>query len=159
MSTPGPNRVLVIGVGQEWRGDDAVGLQVARHLGQHGHGQLTVREMSGHAADLLHAWQEAPAVIIVDAVHVKADPGTIYRFAAHAEPLPAELFPACSTHAWGVAEAVALGRVLQRLPPYLIIYGVAGQNYRLDAGLSPEVELAVPEVVQRILKEFKCLKR
>ncbi|MBW1951763.1 MAG: hydrogenase maturation protease [Deltaproteobacteria bacterium] len=157
MSLPSPNRVLIIGVGHHWRGDDAAGLLVASRLRAQGRDPAVVREMSGEAADLLNAWQEAAAVIIVDAVLTKAPPGTIYRFDAHAEPLPAEIFPACSTHAWGVAEAVALGRILQRLPPHLIIYGIAGQNFGLGPGLSPPVETAIVEVTQRILKELSLI--
>ena len=146
-----------MGVGQEGRGDDAAGLLVARHLKNHARSQLIVRELTGHAADLLHHWQEAETVIVADAVHARAEPGTVYRFAAHAEPLPAELFPACSTHAWGLAEAVALGHILQQLPSYLIIYGLTGKNFALGDSLSPEVEQAVPEVARRILQEIKKL--
>ena len=159
MSLPSPNRVLIIGVGHHWRGDDAAGLLVASRLRAQGRDPAVVREMSGEAADLLNAWQEAAAVIIVDAVLTKAPPGTIYRFDAQSEPLPADLFPACSTHAWGVAEAVALGRILQCLPPTLIIYGIVGQNFGLGTGLSPPVAPAIPEVAQRILKEIEYLKR
>lgn len=155
MSGSPPPRVLIIGVGQEWRGDDAAGLLVARHLQDKVPDQVIVRELLGSAPDLLKLWQEADAVIIADAVHAAAPPGTIYRLAAHAEPLPTEMFPACSTHAWGVAEAVALGRILHQLPPYLIIYGIAGKNFALGEGLSPEVEQAVPEVARRILQEIE----
>lgn len=151
--------MLVIGIGHDWRGDDAAGRLVARHLQEQPNDLFLVREMSGDAADLLNAWQEAEAVIVVDAIHGPAAPGTIYRFDAQAQPLPAHLFPACSTHAWGIAEAVALGRILQSLPPTLIIYGIVGQNFGLGTGLSPAVAPAIPETTQRILKELECLKR
>jgi len=157
MSPPTPT--LVIGIGHEWRGDDAAALLVARHLREQDCPQVLVREMSGNAADLLNTWQEAAAVMVVDAIHGPAAPGTIYRFDAQSEPLPADLFPACSTHAWGVAEAVALGRILQCLPPTLIIYGIVGQNFGLGTGLSPPVAPAIPEVAQRIIKEIEYLKR
>lgn len=149
--------VLVIGVGHPWRGDDAAGLLVARHLQKQQNDFFLVREMSGDAADLLNAWQEARAVIVVDAIHGQAAPGTIYRFDAQAEPLPADLFPACSTHAWGIAEAVALGHSLQFLPPTLIIYGIVGQNFDLRAGLSPAVAIVIPEVTRRILWELETI--
>ncbi len=69
--------------------------------------------------------------------------------------MPAELFPATSTHAWGVAQAVALGRVLGALPPYLVVYGIEGQDFGPGREVSPEVARAVPEVARRIRQEIK----
>src|ERR1039457_2451863 len=45
----------------------------------------------------------------------------------------------CSTHAFGVAEAVQLARVLERLPRRLLIYGIEGR--RFDLGSAPSVEV------------------
>lgn len=147
-------QVVIIGIGQEWRGDDAAGLLVARHL-QKQQPKLKIREMSGSAPDLLAVWQEEKAVIVVDAVYTNTAPGTIYRFEAHAEPLPADIAPACSTHNVGLAEAIALGRRLQRLPPCLIIYGIAGKHFGLGDQLSHAVEQAIPLVSRQILEEVK----
>jgi hydrogenase maturation protease len=146
--------LLVIGVGQEWRGDDAAGLLVARRLRPLGP-RVTVLENSGSVSDLLAAWQESVAVILVDAVRGGGRPGGIYRFPVHERPLPAELFPAASTHAWGVAQAVALSRALGELPPHLVVYGIEGQDFGLGREVSPEVALAVPEVARRIRQEIQ----
>jgi hydrogenase maturation protease len=146
--------LLVIGVGQEWRGDDAAGLLVARRLRQLAP-RVTVVENSGSVSDLLVAWQESAAVILVDAVRGGGRPGGIYRFPVHERPLPAELFPATSTHAWGVAQAVALGQVLKELPPHLVVYGIEGQDFGLGREVSPEVARAVPEVARRIRQEIQ----
>ena len=105
--------------------------------------------------DLLEAWRVAEAVILADAVQGGGRPGGIYRFPVHERPLPAELFPASSTHAWGVAQAVALGRVLKQLPPYLTIYGIEGRNFDLGQELSPAVAEAIPEVARRIRRELE----
>jgi hydrogenase maturation protease len=160
MSASPPQRLLVIGVGQEWRGDDAAGLLVARLLQEMVGPEVMVRENSGAAHELLDAWQEADAVILIDAVQGGGRPGEIYRFPVHEQPLPAEFFPAASSHAWGVAQAVALGRVLGQLPPYLVVYGVEGRNFGLGQELSPEVAQAIPEVARRIRQEIEgCLER
>ncbi len=104
---------------------------------------------------LLEAWRGAAAVILADAVAGGGRPGEIYRFTVHESPLPAELFPATSTHAWGVAQAAALGRVLGDLPPYLVVYGIAGRDFGLGREISPEVARAVPEAAQRIRQEIE----
>lgn len=148
---------LVIGIGQEFRGDDAAGLLVARCLRELPECHVLVLENSGSIIHLLDAWQEAEVVILVDAIRGGGRPGEIYRFPVHEAALPAELFPAASTHAWGVAQAVALGQAIHRLPPYLVVYGIEGQQFGLGLEPSPGVAQAVPEAARRILREIQEL--
>jgi hydrogenase maturation protease len=149
------SRLLIIGVGQDFRGDDAAGLLVARRLREMAGSGVAVLENSGAAADLMAAWQEPDAVILADAVQGGGWPGEIFRFPVHETHLPVELFPATSSHAWGVAQAAALGRVLQQLPAFLVVYGIEGRNFGLGDDLSPEVARAVPEVARRIIREIE----
>jgi hydrogenase maturation protease len=119
--------------------------------------EVAVLEQSGAAGDLLAAWQGAGAVILADAVQGGGPPGKIYRFPVHETPLPAELFPATSSHAWGLAQAVALGQALRQLPPYLVVYGIEGRNFGLGGHLSPAVARAIPAAAGLILKEIEAL--
>ncbi len=153
---PSPPQVLIIGIGQEWRGDDAAGLLVARQLRRTAGSGVTVLENSGALTDLLAAWQGAEAAILVDALTAGSPPGEIYRFPVHEKPLPPDLFPAASSHAWGVARALALGRVLRQLPPYLVVYGISGRDFGLGAGLSAEVARALPEASRQIRQEVEA---
>jgi hydrogenase maturation protease len=139
---------LIIGIGNEYRGDDAVGLIVARRLKERLAGSFTVLEQSGDGAALMEAWQGAETVIIIDAVMSGAAPGTIHRFDASVQPLPKDTFR-CSTHAFGVAEAIELSRALSELPQSLVVYGIEGKNFAAGVGLSSEVEKAVGEVARR----------
>jgi hydrogenase maturation protease len=125
---------LIIGIGNEYRGDDAVGLIVVRRLKEHLAGSPTVLEQSGDGAALMEAWQGAEKVIIIDAVMSGAAPGTIHRFDASAQPLPKDAFR-CSTHAFGVAEAIELSRALSELPQSLVVYGIEGKNFAAGVGL------------------------
>jgi hydrogenase maturation protease len=148
------SRVLVIGVGNDYRHDDAVGLIVARRLREKNLQLVTVREMSGEGAVLIAAWQGADCVIIVDAVQSGAAPGTIFRVEAHREPISTDFFH-CSTHAFGVAEAIETARSLGQLPQSLIIYGIEGKDFSVGEGLSPEVEGAVSKAVDMLMKELE----
>jgi hydrogenase maturation protease len=148
------SRVLVIGVGNDYRHDDAVGLIVARRLREKNLQHVTVREMSGEGAALIAAWQGADRVIIVDAVQSGAAPGTIFRVEADREPIPTNFFH-CSTHAFGVAEAIETARSLGQLPQSLIIYGIEGRDFSVGEGLSPEVESAVSKAVDMLMKELE----
>jgi hydrogenase maturation protease len=148
-------RLKVIGVGNEWRGDDAVGLLVVRRLKAEQLPQVSITECRGTVTAVREAWNGAAGVIVVDAVISGGRPGAIYRFNAHGAGVPVELSRSPSSHGWGVAEALALGNVLQELPPFLIIYGLEGQNFGPGQEVSQEVAAAIPEAVRRIRREIQ----
>ncbi len=145
-------RVLVIGVGNPYRRDDAAGRAAVRRLRERVPASITVEEHDGEGVGLMDAWQGADVVILVDAIASGGAPGTVYRFEAHTAPLPA-VFARDSTHAIGVPEAVELARALGRLPARVIVYGIEGRDFTAGEGLSPDVERAVPEIVARVLGE------
>jgi hydrogenase maturation protease len=145
-------RLLIIGVGNFYRHDDAVGLVVARLLRATNLQRVAVIEESGEGAALMETWKGADTVVLIDAVHSGAEPGTIHRFEAHAQPIPSEFFH-YSTHAFSLAEAIELARALGWLPPCVIVYGIEGKNFEVGVGLSPEVAKAVSEVAERIAQE------
>ena len=133
--------LLVLGVGNAGRGDDAAGLEVARRVGAAG---IRAVEL-GEPIALLDAWDGASEVIVVDAVRSGAEPGTVHRLDARAGPLPARRFQA-STHHVSVAGVVELGRSLGRLPDRLEVYGIEGGRFEAGNVLVPAVRRAVEEV-------------
>jgi hydrogenase maturation protease len=144
---------LIIGLGNDYRSDDAVGRIVSRKLISEALNGVRILEESGEGASLMEAWQGADFVILVDAVHSGGKPGTIYRIDAHAEEIPRSFFH-YSTHAFSVAEAVELARALDQLPPRLVVYGIEGKNFESGIGLSPEIETAVEEAARRVKAEL-----
>ena len=152
--TAGQPSIVVIGVGNEYRGDDGAGVAVARRLRAQFATGVTILEESGEGAALLEAWKGAAWVMLVDAVRSGASPGTIHRLDARAAPVPTGFFH-YSTHAFSVAEAVELARSLDQLPPYLIVYGIEGENFAAGVGLSTAVKQAVEAVVELAAKEVR----
>lgn len=149
-------KVLVIGVGNPYRSDDAAGLIIARQIKEQVLHYVDVIEENGDGAALMEAWKNADKVVLIDAVSSGRKPGTIYRFDARAQAIPTKFFH-YSTHAFSVAEAVELARALNRLPDQLIVYGIEGKNYESGFEFSPEVESSLKEVVNRVLKEITSL--
>ncbi|MDD5642703.1 MAG: hydrogenase maturation protease [Syntrophales bacterium] len=147
--------ILIIGIGNIFRGDDLAGLAAARLLRE---GQLPgvkVLEFDGDMTGLLDAWEGAAKVIVIDAVTSKSPAGTIFRFDAHEQPLPQKMFATCcSCHAFGVAQQIEIARSLKQLPPCLIVYGIEGQDFTLGSKLSPEVEQALPRLVEQVQQEL-----
>jgi hydrogenase maturation protease len=148
------NRTLVIGIGNEFRGDDAFGLVVARRLQERRLDHLTVLEQSGEGAALMEAWKGFENVILIDAVQSGAEPGTVFRFEAHTQRIPTQFFH-YSTHAFSVAEAIELARALNQLPPRLVVYGIEGRNFETGTELSPTINDGVKRVVERIKQEIE----
>jgi hydrogenase maturation protease len=145
---------IVIGVGNEYRGDDAAGLLVARRLKELPLPHTQVIEASGEGAALMEAWKEADVVILIDAVQSGVEAGTIHRLDAFAQTIPQKFFR-YSTHTFSVAEAIELARALDQLPPRLLLYGIEGKDFAAGAELSPEVRNAAEEVTRRILIEVQ----
>ncbi|HBX69298.1 MAG TPA: hydrogenase maturation protease [Chloroflexi bacterium] len=146
-------KTLIIGVGNEFRGDDAVGLIVARRLAALKLPEVSVIEQSGEGADLIGAWWGAECVYLIDAVSAQGLAGSTYRFEAQDEPLPAETF-GVSSHALGVAIAIEMARSLGQLPPKLVVFGIEGGNFDLGNGLSAMVQQAAENVIRRLLQEI-----
>ncbi len=149
--------VLVIGVGNIFRGDDGVGLMVAARLQEMGLADVTVREQSGEGTSLIAAWENAAYVIVVDAVQSGAEPGTIYRLDVTEKPIPADYGSHFSGHAFGVAGAVEMARLLGKLPQRLIVYGIEGLSFTTGQGLSVEVEGVLETAVQQICGELTAV--
>lgn len=145
------SRMVVIGVGNALRGDDAAGLHVARQLRDRGF--RDVHESSGETASLMDLWKGADAVLLADAAQSGAGAGAVTLIDASTQPLPA-VFLHCSTHAFGVAEAVELARSLGTLPQRVIVFGIEGTIFEHGAPLSPEVERGVLEAVKLMEAEL-----
>jgi hydrogenase maturation protease len=143
---------LVIGIGNPDRGDDGVGLAVARAIRDAAPRDVAVREMDGDQLRLLDAWDDAEEVYVVDAVCSGGHPGATYRFDASA-PLGA-CFGHRGTHTFSLAEVIELARALRRLPPRLAGYGIEGASFALGTGLSPAVEAAADAVASQLLAEL-----
>lgn len=144
-------RPLVIGIGNRFREDDAVGCLLAERLEAAGFETL---EHSGEPASLMEAWQGRANVILLDAVFSGAAPGTLHVFDLMVETLPAS-FAKPTTHAIGVAEAVEFARVLGKLPARLAFYGIEGQSYGSGTALSSPVVVAAEALFTRLQTDLK----
>jgi hydrogenase maturation protease len=139
---------VIIGIGNEFRHDDAVGLIAARRLQSDG---IPAIEHESDVADLMTRWERADNVILIDAVSSGVAPGTIHRLEASVSPLPRELFQN-STHALGLADAIELSRTLGTLPREVLLYGIEVRDTTIGIGLSQEVE----EALETFLADVHC---
>ena len=151
MST-GDAKALVIGIGNLMRGDDGAGPAVARLLWAMLPPDIDVIEHTGEGTSLMDLWRGVERVILIDATRSGSAPGTIHRVDVIDGPLPTSLFP-CSTHGFGVAEAVKMARALHELPPQFVIYGIEAEQFAEGSGLSASLSAAIEAVAEQIVRD------
>jgi hydrogenase maturation protease len=154
-------RVLIAGVGNLLRGDDAFGVEVARLLLAH------PPQLPGAAPTIIetgiggmHLVQELmsgyDALIILDAVERGAAPGTL--FLLEPERVDPAGWPAevrrdffADTHYAEPSHALALAAAVGALPPRVLVVGcqVASVDDLLQ-GMTPAVARAVEQVAGRL---------
>ena len=136
---------LYIGIGNRCRRDDGVGVYIAEQLGDRGE----VLILPGEGTELMEAWRGRRQVRVFDAVRAGGEPGSRVTLDAARETIPSDFFR-YSTHAFGLAEAVEMSRVLGELPPDFVIHGIVGADFGGGEGLTPAVQTSAEELVARM---------
>lgn len=145
---------LIIGIGNEVRGDDCIGLEVVRRVKKRSLPSVEVSELKGDISALIEAWEGREKVILIDAVSSQEPAGTIFRFDASQRPLPQELFHQVSTHSLNIAEAIEIARALSSIPRELLVYGIVGRDFQVGFGLIEEAENKIESLVSEIVAQF-----
>lgn len=134
--------VLVIGIGNEFRGDDAIGLLAVRDVEAFHLPGVRVVESRGDGARVMRMWKGMSTVLLIDAVHSGSPAGTLHRLDASRHPIPAK-FLCTSSHQFGVAEAIETARALGELPATVVVFGVEVEQ--CVAGTPPSLYTIVRE--------------
>jgi hydrogenase maturation protease len=142
------SNVTLIGVGNPWRSDDGVGWAVAAAARRRLSEDVAVIETDGEPSRLIDAWTDTGLAVVVDAMSSGADPGTIRIRRGDAEFVQSR--NSSASHSLGVAEAIALGRAVQRLPQDLVVVGIEVQETSHGNGLSAAVSAAVERAAEVI---------
>lgn len=155
----GGSRLLVIAIGNRFRGDDGVGGVVLDTLAEHPQAAaLDLLELDGEPTRLIDAWDGRAGVVVVDAVRLDdGTPGNVVELddrEAHDPHTVARWSAGVSSHAAGLGEAVRLGTVLDRLPRRLAVVGVVvgapAEGPGLSAPVAGAVEVAVAAVLRHV---------
>jgi hydrogenase maturation protease len=95
--------------------------------------------------------------VIIDAIRSRATPGTVTVLdvgpgAADLACLGARLDPGpAGTHGFGLAGAIELARVLDRLPPRAVVVGIEAVGFEHGSPLSAAVLAAIPRATDAAL--------
>jgi hydrogenase maturation protease len=139
---------LVAGIGNPLRGDDGVGPAVAALVRGQGLPGVQVAELHADPLALLDLWEGRRPVVLVDAVCSGEAAGTLVEVDLRRHLLPRTA--TASTHGFGLADVVELGRALGRLPAGLVFVGVELGGVAGGAELSEPVRAGVREAAKRV---------
>lgn len=150
-------RIVVIGLGNEFRRDDGAGPAVLGLLRTRPLRDVELLASDGEPAGLLTAWTGAELAIVVDAMTGSPpSPGRLHRIGGRiAGPAPGvAVRQAASSHGLGLREAIELGEVLGRLPGRLILHGVEAADLALGTGLSAPVAASLDGLARAVLRDI-----
>lgn len=141
---------VIIGIGNPARRDDGIGSLVVEACRAVPWPDCDVVELDGEATRLLDAWQDRDLAIVVDAICTGDAAGTVHDLSidqldrVHTPPM------ATSSHFAGLAEALALGRRLGRLPASLRVLGIEPADVSYGFGLSSAVAASIDQLIDRV---------
>ncbi len=139
---------IVIGVGHEFRRDEAVGLEVVERLRGMSLREVAFATCDGEPTHLIELWSRASTAVVVGTVRALPTGRRIRRISAQ-HPAATPQAVAC-THGAGLGDAVSLGRALDLMPRRLLLYAVEVADTDFGIGVSPDAAAAVPELVDEV---------
>ena len=140
-------RTIIICIGNELVADDAVGYEIYNRLA----GCSARLEFCGVGGiDMLPMLEGETDMIVVDAVQLGADPGTIHVIPWDSLPRSSG---AVSAHGLGLRETIEIGVALypEKMPERITLVGVEGRCFnRTREYMTSEVEDAIDRAVKVI---------
>ena len=157
----GAGRIVVIGLGNEFRRDDGAGPAVVELLRAYPLRDVELLVSEGEPGGLLTDWTGASLAVVVErGARVPGGPGPAAPGGEAGldgtdDPAAGLAWgPAASSHGLGLGEAVSLGKVLGLLPARLILHGVEAAHLDLGEGLSPAVAASLGPLAEAVLRDI-----
>jgi len=147
--------VRIVGVGNRFRGDDGVGPWVIAALRER-LPRASLGVSDGNMSRLLDEFGHCQNLLLIDALDAAAAGlavGTVVRLDGRDPGLEAAGLHA-STHAMGLAEAIARARVLDCVPGELTVIGIAGEHFDHGEALSAPGSEAATALVAELAGEL-----
>jgi len=147
------DKFLILGIGNKFRSDDGAGVAAAEKIEKFGMDKFDVKIADGEGTEIMEAWKGYDNVIIIDAVQKNKCAGKIHEINANDKVLESDFFN-YSSHAFGLAEAINVSKVMNKLPKFLIVYGIEGEHFQFDTKLTPKIEKSVDKIAEMIKKRY-----
>jgi hydrogenase maturation protease len=148
-------RIVVIGVGNLLLRDEGVGIHAVRDLQKRvlppG---VEVMDAGVAGIGLLDLFSGARKLVLIDAAEMGLEPGAVVRFTPEDVRFRSGDLK-LSTHDVALPEVLTLARDLNRCPSEVVIIGIQPKEISWGTELTPEIQAAVPRVVELAWKEIE----
>jgi hydrogenase maturation protease len=157
VNVPKSNLIKIIGFGNIFMGDDAIGVRVIEELQRQqifkDNENIEILDGGTSGIDLMFMLQNAAKAIIIDAVDAGQEVAQIVVFSPHEiTEFKKKLFKSFSLHDIDLSEAFELVRTLN-LPVDIKIIGIKPIKIGYSDKLSPEIEESIPEIIVKVIEE------
>jgi hydrogenase maturation protease len=146
--------ILVLGIGNLLWADEGFGVRCVETLASDWDlpADLEVLDGGTLALDLLPYVEDADRMVVIDAVDMRAEPGTVVRITD--EEVPTFLSVKVSPHQMGLADILSAARLRGLSPSELVLWGVQPQAMDTTLELSPPVAAQVDVLVDGVLADL-----
>lgn len=145
---------LVLGVGNLLVSDEAIGIHVIRQLGKRYHLPDNVQILDGGTLgmDLLYHLEGIQNLLIVDAVEMEKEAGTLLRL--EGEEVPSFLSLKMSPHQIGVPDMLFAAKLKGITPPNIVLWGIQPAVLEVGLELSPAVAAQLDTLTENLIQEL-----
>jgi hydrogenase maturation protease len=151
--------LLVLGVGNVLMRDEGIGVHVVRAVTRDGApigDDVVVVDGGTLGLDLLPLIDDARALVLIDAVELHAEPGTVRVLRGDA--VLGVLGGHLSAHQVGLGDLVAVGRLTGALPEQVVLVGIQPAAIEVGVELTSACAAAVPRAVEAVCEELAVLR-
>lgn len=154
------NKIIIIGLGNEFISDDGIGIFVLRDLKKKllfsfpDTRNIAFEELSVGGLGLVDYISGFSKCLIIDTILTrKHPPGTVFRFKQNSSD---ELVKIKSSHQINLQQVIGLAKLLKiDVPDEMIIYGIEGEDITtFKIGCTEKVQEAIPKLVNMIYDDL-----
>ena len=148
-------KTLVLGVGNLLLSDEAAGLRVVEKLVTAYDVPEEVQVLDGGTLglDLLYYLEGIENLLIVDAVEMGKEPGTLIRM--EGDEIPSFLSVKMSPHQIGIPDMLFAAKLRDLYPRRLVLWGIQPGSLEMSLELTPPVAAQIDVLVEKSIEELE----
>ena len=147
--------ILVLGLGNLLMSDDSIGVRTVQRLQQDFRVPEGVTILDGGTLglDLLPYIELADQLLIVDALEMRAEPGSLFRL--EGDEVPRAFASKLSVHQMGLQDLLAVAELQGYAPQKLVVHGIQAGSIEMKLELSPPVKAAMDTLLDAVVSELR----